>query len=255
MFCFKCGKEISDDAVFCDKCGTKIGRDQVSNSQPTSTSIKNSVMTKSEINAKNIFLCSYAIYASYVLFLVLMVIFIDASVFIKSLGSNSMPSGYSFADIIDSDFLLMLVTLAVAGESFFKLYRYFVVANKKRELESYREKFKVSETIDCAVLPLGIIGLIIFGKMEFTTITYIATAIYIAFFFVITILFNKAVQEESNAKYKENHSTSALLKKLGVEDKPKKPEMQDASIDWTCKKCGTVNKALDSFCKDCGKYR
>ncbi len=253
MFCSKCGKEISDTAAFCDKCGAKTGGNSENYSHSASSYNVLEEMSQDEKVAKTRVISNYFVYAVLVLAALLMMFMGDMGLFISSIDSRN-TSGYTMYELSDNDVLVVLVILGVIIAFASSIIVECILPLKKRAFDAFKGKFKRA-AISRSVTPILIVMLFVFfGEfdIELAAGMYIVLVLNIGFNILLTILFNKAAEEESGAKYKENHSTSALLKKLGVEDKPEKP---DASVDWVCKDCGRVNKAIDSYCKDCGKYR
>ncbi len=245
MFCSKCGKEINDGAAFCDKCGAKIG--SIDNHSRSASSSVSDEMSQDEKVAKTRLLSNYMVYMVLIFFAFIMLMTGDWGIFINSINSINV-SGYT--PEMDGFVIFLLVAIIICLGCDFIIG--CLLPYKNRNFDGAKTRFKYS-SIGRSIIPVPIALLFIINySIEFGVGAYIALGLNIALNILMIVLFNKAAEEESAARYKENHSTSALLKKLGVEDKPERP---DASVDWTCKDCGRVNKAIDSYCKDCGKYR
>lgn len=248
MFCFKCGKEISDDAVFCDKCGTKIGDLAFSDNmtvKPCASKDKSAYAVKEK---KQKMLAIYVAVCKIIVAMIFVLLTVNCiSAFFTGPRVERLAEIFS-EEIGGSGVLVVMILPALADISFY-IYAYI---NR-----SFGKFFKstIFITVIYGLIPLGLAFTMLntfndgMQEKEYTLtagfwimyILLLGVAVYSA------VVYKKASDAEETAVYYENKDSIRGLRCLS--------DKKEIVSDWKCKHCGSINKTNQDYCKDCGKYR
>lgn len=229
MFCSKCGNEIKGSSAFCDKCGASLNPSEKSGGEAIGR------MSETEEKQKKSALWTFLLGWGILLAMVALMFMIDFEMLFDS------PT--DIADLTVGMIMLLGCFIVFICETVLV----FRLPMRNRSFDNAKARMKLGVAMKI-IVP---VGFALYLKIAFdaapTMLAYVMFAASVILNIISAVLYTKAASEEFSSKYKERHSTNKLLNKISTES--------PSRADWTCRHCGRTNKSIDSFCKDCGKYK
>ncbi|MBO5266198.1 MAG: zinc-ribbon domain-containing protein [Ruminiclostridium sp.] len=244
MYCSKCGKEISDSAVFCDKCGNKVGA-SIESEKIYTRETKSDGMSSEEKERK---------LRAVIVFIMVCLISMGAvlALLAEDSGALDLVLDFEYESHINalkealSEYDI-LIKILLFGSIIVSSVVNYIIPFMKRDFEG-GFKGVLSTGVFDALCPVIVFFILKTSEVsEYFTVNFFGFMGYIVYLFAVVcnvIAYKKAAEAETTAYYYNKKSNNNnLLNKLG------------ANEEWKCKHCGTINKPTMDYCKDCGEYK
>lgn len=248
MYCSKCGKEIADGDAFCSTCGSRNSSNYPNEQNRSSFSSRK--MSPEEESAKDTLNACYIVYMIFFAVAGLIMCLGDIGLFFNQTEWYNVPTGnYHTFDI---GFFNKFMGFLFAPISL--LFIDYILACLKPYKERNFSSLSLSKMLVISAVELAVF-IVIYLFMAWGLSADFGTGIYfllfavVVFRIIISVLHIKAANAEKGAEYLSEHKTNDVLNKI------KSDEPEIAEDFWTCKACGTVNERINSYCKDCGRYK